>query len=170
MKKYNLLIPMAGLGSRFRKEGYEVPKQFIYVKDKQLIDLSVECIDTSECNLIFVVRDEQIYNYSADKVLKNKFGPDIKIVVTDGLTRGSVCSCLLARQFIDNDLPLIIHTLDIEFFPQLKPESLISENVDGSLLTFKSNSSNYSYVKVGDDGLIEETAENRIVTGKQLYI
>ena len=73
MKKYNLLIPMAGLGSRFKKEGYEVPKQFIYVKDKQLIDLSVECIDTSECNLIFVVRDEQIYNYSADKVLKNKF-------------------------------------------------------------------------------------------------
>lgn len=161
-KKYNLLIPMAGLGSRFRKEGYEVPKQFIYVKDKQLIDISLECVDTSECNLIFVIRDEQIYNYSADKILKNKFGEDISIVVTDGLTRGSVCSCLLAEEYIDNDLPLIIHTLDIEFFPKLDPKSLINKGVDGTLLTFKSNSSNYSYVSLDSNGMAKQTAEKKL--------
>lgn len=166
MKKYNLLVPMAGLGSRFKKEGYEVPKQFIYVRDKQLIDISLDCIDMSECNLIFVVRDEQIYNYSADKVLKNKYGEDIKIVVTDGLTRGSVCSCLLAKEHIDNDLPLIIHTLDIEFFPQLDPKILIDQGVDGSLLTFKSNSSNYSYVKLNDDNMVIETAEKKVISDK----
>lgn len=157
---------MAGLGSRFKKEGYEVPKQFIYVRDKQLIDISLDCIDMSECNLIFVVRDEQIYNYSADKVLKNKYGEDIKIVVTDGLTRGSVCSCLLAKEHIDNDLPLIIHTLDIEFFPQLDPKILIDQGVDGSLLTFKSNSSNYSYVKLNDDNMVIETAEKKVISDK----
>ena len=166
MKKYNLLVPMAGLGSRFKKEGYEVPKQFIYVKDKQLIDLSIECIDTSECNLIFVVRDEQIFNYSADKILKNKFGDEIKIVVTDGLTKGSVCSCLLAKEYINNDLPLIIHTLDIQFFPQLNPDDLIKKGVDGSLLTFKSNSSNYSYVKLDDRGSVKETAEKKVISDK----
>ena len=96
MKKYNLLVPMAGLGSRFKKEGYDVPKQFIHVGEKQLLDISLDCIDKSECNLIFIVRDEQVYNYNADTILKNKFGDDIKIVVTEGLTRGSVCSCLLA--------------------------------------------------------------------------
>ena len=157
---------MAGLGSRFKKEGYEVPKQFIYVRDKQLIDISLDCIDVTECNLIFVVRDEQIYNYSADKVLKNKYGEDIKIVVTDGLTRGSVCSCLLAKEYIDNDLPLIIHTLDIQFFPQLDPKTLISQGVDGSLLTFKSNSSNYSYVKLNDDNMVIETAEKKVISDK----
>mgnify|MGYP001250698252 CR=1 FL=1 len=166
MKKYNLLVPMAGLGSRFKKEGYEVPKQFIYVRDKQLIDISLDCIDMSECNLIFVVRDEQIYNYSADKVLKNKYGEDIKIVVTDGLTRGSVCSCLLAKEHIDNDLPLIIHTLDIQFFPKLDPKTLIDQGVDGSLLTFKSNSSNYSYVKLNDDNMVIETAEKKVISDK----
>ena len=157
---------MAGLGSRFKKEGYEVPKQFIYVRDKQLIDISLDCIDMSECNLIFVVRDEQIYNYSADKVLKNKYGEDIKIVVTDGLTRGSVCSCLLAKEHIDNDLPLIIHTLDIQFFPKLDPKTLIDQGVDGSLLTFKSNSSNYSYVKLNDDNMVIETAEKKVISDK----
>ena len=166
MKKYNLLVPMAGLGSRFKKEGYEVPKQFIYVKDKQLIDISLECIDMSECNLIFVIRDEQIYNYNADKVLKNKFGENIKIVVTDGLTKGSVCSCLLAEKYIDNDLPLIIHTLDIQFFPKLDPKTLIGSNVDGTLLTFKSNSSNYSYASLDSQGMVKQTAEKKVISDK----
>ena len=152
-KKYNLLVPMAGLGSRFRKQGYEVPKQFIYVKDKQLIDLSIDCVDTSECNLIFIVRDEQVYNYNVDRLLKAKFGDDIEIVTTEGLTRGSVCSCLLARDLIDNDLPLVIHTLDIEFFPQLNPASFVESGFDGNMLTFKSNSANYSYVETDDDNL-----------------
>ena len=166
MKKYNLLIPMAGLGSRFKKEGYDVPKQFIYVRDKQLIDISLDCVDKAECNLIFIVRDEQVYNYNADKILKNKFGDDITIVTTEGLTRGSVCSCLLAKQHIDNDLPLIIHTLDIEFFPTLDPSTLLQQNVDGSLLTFKSNSSNYSYVKLGEDNLVKKTAEKKVISDK----
>ena len=62
-RKYNLLIPMAGLGSRFVKAGYKIPKQLIYVKEKQLIDLSLESVDTTDCNLIFVVRDDQICNF-----------------------------------------------------------------------------------------------------------
>ena len=93
-KKYNLLIPMAGRGQRFVDAGYKVPKQLIYVKEKQLIDLSLESVDTSECNLIFVVRDDQICNFHIDDILKNKFGEEISIVSTDGLTDGSVCSCL----------------------------------------------------------------------------
>lgn len=157
---------MAGLGSRFKKEGYDVPKQFIYVRNKQLLDISLDCIDKSECNLIFIVRDEQVYNYNADKILKNKFGDDIKIITTEGLTRGSVCSCLLAKEYINNDLPLIVHTLDIEFFPTLNPSTLINENVDGSLLTFKSNSSNYSYVKLGPDKLVKKTAEKKVISDK----
>ena len=163
-KKYNLLIPMAGLGSRFRKQGYEVPKQFIYVKDKQLIDLSIDCVDTSECNLIFIVRDEQVYNYNVDRLLKAKFGDDIEIVTTEGLTRGSVCSCLLARDLIDNDLPLVIHTLDIEFFPQLNPASFVESGFDGNMLTFKSNSANYSYVETDDNNLVTKTAEKKVIS------
>ena len=155
---------MAGLGSRFRKQGYEVPKQFIYVRDKQLIDISIDCVDISECNLIFVVRDEQIFNYNVDKLLRAKYGNEIKIVVSEGLTRGSVCSCLLAREYIDNDMPLVIHTLDIEFFPKLEPAAFVDEGVDGSLLTFKSNSANYSYVEVDDNKLVTKTAEKKVIS------
>jgi RpiB/LacA/LacB family sugar-phosphate isomerase len=164
VKEFNLLVPMAGRGQRFINEGYKVPKQLLYVKDKQLIDISLESVDMSQCNLIFVVRDDQISNYQIDKILEKKYGDDIKIVVTDGLTDGSVCSCLLAEDYIDNDIPLIIHTLDIQFFPVLDPNSLFVDGEDGLLLTFKSNSTNYSYVSVDENGDAVKTAEKKVIS------
>ena len=164
MKKYNLLIPMAGRGQRFVDAGYKVPKQLIYAKDKQLIDLSLSSVNTSECNLIFVVRDEQIRNYQIDQILKNKFGDEIEVVVSNGITQGSVCSCLLAEKFIDNEMPLIIHTLDIQFFPIFQPSEIFSKDCDGALLTFKSNSTNYSYVSVDEHGIALETAEKKVIS------
>ena len=163
-KKYNLLIPMAGRGQRFIDAGYKVPKQFIHIGKKQLMEISLDCFELDDCNLIFVVRDDQITNFSIDKILKSKYGENVKIVVTNGLTEGSVCSCLLASEYIDNETPLFIHTLDIEFYPRLNPETLCSSDSDGALLTFKSNSSNYSYALLGDDGCVIKTAEKKVIS------
>ena len=156
---------MAGLGSRFIKEGFKVPKQLINIKDKHLIDISLDCLDYEGCNLIFVVRDETVYNFHMDELLRKKFGDDVKIVVLDKLTDGSVCSCLYAEEYIDNDAPLVIHTLDIEFEPVFNPHIMSDLNGDGLILTFKSNSTNYSYAKVeGIDGHVTETAEKKAIS------
>tara|TARA_B100001250_G_scaffold157864_1_gene135600 strand:+ start:970 stop:2124 length:1155 start_codon:yes stop_codon:yes gene_type:complete len=162
--KPNILIPMAGLGSRFVKEGFKVPKQIINVKDKHLIDISLDCLDYKDCNLIFVVRDEHVYNHHMDELLKKKFGDDITIVVLDKLTDGSVCSCLYAEDYIDNDAPLIIHTLDIEFRPVFNPHVMNELDADGLILTFKSNSINYSYAQIDDDGYVIKTAEKKAIS------
>jgi len=166
MKKYNLLIPMAGRGQRFVDAGYKVPKQFIHVGAEQLLDISLNCFDLEQCNLIFVVRDDQISNYNVDQILRYKYGDDITIVVTDGMTQGSTCSCLLAQDHIDNDAPLFIHTLDIEFGPRVNPVELVETDSDGILLTFKSNSSNYSYVELGDNQQVTKTAEKKVISDK----
>jgi len=165
-KKYNLLVPMAGRGQRFIEAGYKVPKQFIYIGATQLIDISLGCFDLDECNLIFVVRDDQICNFNVDQILRSKYGDDITIVVTDGLTEGSTCSCLLAHEYIDNKRPLFIHTLDIEFSPGVKPHEIVQSDCDGMLLTFKSNSSNYSYVDLDGEGNVIATAEKKVISDK----
>lgn len=162
--KPNVLIPMAGLGSRFIKEGFKVPKQIINIKDKHLIDISLDCIDYKDCNLIFVVRDEHVYNFHMDELLKKKFGNDIGIVILDKLTDGSVCSCLYAEDHIDNEEPLVIHTLDIEFRPVFDPHTLNDLDEDGLILTFKSNSTNYSYAEIGKDGYVTKTAEKKAIS------
>jgi choline kinase len=74
MKKYNLVLPIAGKAQRFIDAGYLMPKPLILAKGKHVIDWSLESIDTTDCNLIFIVRLDHIYNFSIDKILKQKFG------------------------------------------------------------------------------------------------
>ena len=71
--KYNVLIPMAGEGSRFADEGYVMPKQLIMVDDTQMIDWSMRSLISDDCQLIFAVRQEHINNHSVDTFLKNKY-------------------------------------------------------------------------------------------------
>ena len=56
MKKYNLLLPIAGKAQRFIDAGYTMPKPLILAKDKHVIDWALSSIDITECNLIFIVR------------------------------------------------------------------------------------------------------------------
>ena len=162
--KPNILVPMAGLGSRFIKEGFKVPKQIINIKDKHLIDISLDCLNYKDCNLIFVLRDEHVYNHHMDELLMKKFGDDISIVVLDRLTDGSVCSCLYAEELINNDAPLVIHTLDIEFRPVFDPHVMETLDADGLILTFKSNSTNYSYAQLDKDGNVTRTEEKKAIS------
>ena len=124
MKKYNILIPMAGAGSRFADVGYIMPKQLIMVDGTQMLDWSLKSIIKDDCNLIFAVRQEHIRNFSIDTILKSRYGDDIKIVVVDHLTDGSVSTCLLAKGYIDNDNPLLIYTLDVFFEPFFNPSNM----------------------------------------------
>jgi len=163
MKKYNLLLPIAGKAQRFLDKGYTMPKPLIMSKDKHIIDWSMSSIDTHECNIIFVVRLEHINNFSIDEILKQKFGEDTKIVVVDHLTEGSVSTCLLAKDLINNDLPLIIYTPDVYFENQFNPIE-IDPNLDGFLLTFKANSPDHSYVDINKLGLATRTAEKEIIS------
>jgi NDP-sugar pyrophosphorylase family protein len=161
-KKYNLLIPMAGKGSRFLNQGFDTPKPLISVANKQSIDWSLGAINLQECNLIFIVRKEHIDNYNIDKILKQKFGEDIVIISIDGDTRGSVETCLYAKKYIDNEIPLFTYTLDVCWKPVFNPASIELE--DGFLLTYWSDCPAHSYVKLGKNGNVVETAEKEVIS------
>ena len=163
MKKYNLLIPMVGRGQRFRDEGFTTPKQLIEVGHKQMIDWSLSCIKTDECNLIFVIRRDTVYSHQMDEVLRQKFGEDINIIIVDRDTEGTVCSCLYAQDLIDNEIPLSITTLDMYFEPHFDPAK-IDNDVDGAVVTFHADNSAYSYSEVGKDGYVKRTAEKEVIS------
>jgi RpiB/LacA/LacB family sugar-phosphate isomerase len=161
--KFNLLIPIAGHAHRFREQGYDVPKPLIVAKTKQVIDWALESINTQDCNLIFAVRQEHIRNFAIDNILSKKFGPNTKIVVVDYDTEGTVSTCLLAKNYIDNDTPLIVFTPDVSFSPRFDPAS-VDETVDGLILTFKANSPAHSYALTDDNGLVVKTAEKQVIS------
>ena len=162
-KKVNILIPMSGKGQRFVDAGYSIPKGLIMAGDKQILDWSMESIDYKDCNLIFVIRNDHSCNYSLDKILRKKYGNDITIVKTYQDTRGSVETCLYAKEFVNNDNPLVVYCLDVYFKPTFNPYD-VSESSDGLILTFRSNSPNYSYTEVDDSGHVTKVAEKTVIS------
>ena len=142
MKK-NILVPMAGLGKRFADQNYILPKQLLAIKGKHLLDISLESlIFENEDHLIFIIRKDTNLEFNIGEIIKNKFVSNkVTIIEIEDQTRGSVESCLKAKDIINDDTPLIIHTLDVQFFPKIQTSDLIHDG-DGHILTFKSNSEN----------------------------
>jgi len=163
-EKMNVLIPMAGAGSRFATAGYTFPKPLIEVNGKPMIQVVVENLNI-EANYTFVVRKEHYEKYSLQYLL-TLIAPGCNIVQVDGLTEGSACTTLLAKQYIDNDAPLLLANSD-QFMEWNSNECLYAFNADGidaGILTFKATHPKWSYAKIGEDGFVSEVAEKKPIS------
>jgi HAD superfamily hydrolase (TIGR01509 family) len=102
--KLNVLIPMAGAGSRFEQAGYTFPKPLIDVRNKPMIQVVVENLNI-DANYIYIVQKKHREKYNLDTLL-NLITPGCKVVEVDGITEGAACTALLAKEFINNNNPL----------------------------------------------------------------
>jgi NDP-sugar pyrophosphorylase family protein len=162
----NILIPMAGEGSRFSKEGYTFPKPLIDVNGKPMIQAVVENLDFN-ANYIFLVRKEHLEKYEGlQDTLERITNGRCKIVEVDGLTEGAACTALLAKEYIDNDEDLLIANSDqiIEYSPE--NFNLIKEltNFDAMVYTFEAVHPKWSFVKTNSRGVIVEVAEKKPIS------
>jgi dTDP-glucose pyrophosphorylase len=160
----NILIPMAGAGSRFSKAGYTFPKPLINVRNKPMIQVVMENLNV-DANFIYVVQKEHYDKYNLESVL-NVITPDCSIIQIEGITEGACCTTLLAEELIDNDNPLLIANSDQfvewesgEFF-----HSMNAPNVDGGILTFENTHPKWSYVKVDEQGNVCELKEKEVIS------
>jgi HAD superfamily hydrolase (TIGR01509 family) len=158
-KKLNVLIPMAGLGSRFAQQGYTFPKPLIDVNGKPMIQVVVENLNI-DANYIFLVQKEHYEKYNL-KHLLNLISPNCTIIQVDGLTEGAACTALLAKEFIDNGNPLLIANSDqyIEWNSNEVMYSFSNSKIDGGMLVFESTHPKWSFAKLNSDGYIEMVAE-----------
>ena len=163
-EKLNVLIPMAGAGSRFEQAGYTFPKPLIEVKGKPMIQVVVENLNL-EANYIYVVQKAHRQKYNLDTLL-NLITPGCKIVETDGLTEGAACTALLAKEFIDNDAPLFFANSD-QFVEWDSNEFMYKMNetqADGGIVTFNATHPKWSFAKVDENGLVTEVAEKNPIS------
>lgn len=161
----NIVMPMAGLGSRFIKCGYTLPKPLIRVFDKPMIELVIDNLNI-DGNYIFIVRKEHIEEYKLDVLLKNKV-KQCTIIPIDYTTEGATCSVLLAEQYINNNNPLIIANCDqyLEWDVNEFLYSAVSKDVDGAISTFNSNETKWSYAKLDSNNkYVTEVAEKRPIS------
>jgi HAD superfamily hydrolase (TIGR01509 family) len=163
-KKMNVLIPMAGNGSRFAQAGYTFPKPLIEVHGKPMIQVVVENLAV-DANYIFVVQKSHREKYNLDSML-SLICPGCKVVEVDSVTEGAACTVLLAKEFIDNDEPLVIANSDqfiewnsLEFFYKMN-----EQNLDAGIVSFRATHPKWSYARVDDNGFVTEVAEKNPIS------
>ena len=162
--KMKVLIPMAGAGSRFAAAGYTFPKPLIEVNNKPMIQTVVENLNV-DAEFVFVVQKEHYDKYHL-KALLELIAPGCKIVQTDGMTEGAACTALLAKEFIDNDEPLLFANSDqfLEWDSNEFLYSMMADEVDGGMVTFTATHPKWSFAKLGDDGFVSEVAEKKPIS------
>jgi HAD superfamily hydrolase (TIGR01509 family) len=163
-KKLNILVPMAGAGSRFKEAGYSFPKPLIDVKGKPMIQVVVENLNI-EANFIFVVQKEHREKYNLDTLL-NLISPKCKIVDVDFLTEGAACTALLAKEYINNNNPLLFANSDqfIEWDSNEFMYKMNETDVDGGIVSFRSTHPKWSFAKVDEIGNVTEVAEKNPIS------
>jgi HAD superfamily hydrolase (TIGR01509 family) len=162
--KLNVLIPMAGAGSRFQQAGYTFPKPLIDVKGKPMIQVVVDNLNM-DANYIFVVQKEHRAKYNLDTLL-NLITPNCKIVEVDGMTEGAACTTLLAKEHIDNDAPLVMANSDqfLEWDSNEFMYKMIEQKVDGGIVSFQATHPKWSFAKVDEYGYVTEVQEKNPIS------
>jgi HAD superfamily hydrolase (TIGR01509 family) len=161
--KMNVLIPMAGAGTRFAEAGYSFPKPLIEVDGRPMIQLVVENLGL-DANFIYICQSEHRQNFNLDTMM-NLISSNNTIIDIDYVTEGAAVTALLAEEYTDNDDPLFFSNSDqfvewnaVEFMYKMQ-----ETQCDGGIVTFKASHPKWSFAKI-EDGYVTEVAEKNPIS------
>jgi UDP-N-acetylglucosamine diphosphorylase / glucose-1-phosphate thymidylyltransferase / UDP-N-acetylgalactosamine diphosphorylase / glucosamine-1-phosphate N-acetyltransferase / galactosamine-1-phosphate N-acetyltransferase len=169
--KINIVIPMAGNGSRFVQAGYKNPKPFIDVNGKSMIQRVMDNLafkdDNYEINYFLIAKQEHLNQEEQTvKYLKEKY--NVTFITIDKTTEGAACSVLFARKYINNDDMLIFANSDqiVDFNVKNFIDDAINKNLDGSILTFidKERSPKWSFAQIDNNNIVKKVAEKQVIS------
>jgi|TARA_R110001592_G_scaffold34794_2_gene119181 HAD superfamily hydrolase (TIGR01509 family) len=160
----NVLIPMAGAGSRFEQAGYTFPKPLIDVRNKPMIQVVVENLNI-KANFIYIVQKSHREKYNLDTLL-NLITPNCKVIEVDGITEGAACTALLAKEHINTDAPLFFANSDqfVEWDSNEFMYKMNETNADGGIVSFEATHPKWSFAKINEQGLVTEVAEKNPIS------
>jgi NDP-sugar pyrophosphorylase family protein len=161
----NIVIPMAGLGSRFPRDKYYLPKPLIDVNGKPMITRAIESLDI-DGQWHFILRNDEFLKITKDVIAKTVDNPIFTVV--DQTTEGPACSVLLLKDHINNSDELVTANCD-----QIMEwnSNLFFHNVrlyDGAVVTYYSDTDKNSYVKLDRKGRAIQFAEKEVISNISL--
>lgn len=167
MSAINIVIPMAGEGSRFVKAGYQKPKPFIDVNGLPMIVKVMENLAYSGARYILIGRQEHLEKeqLTVEKIISDYNAEFISI---SSVTEGTACTVLHARALINNEIPLLIANSDqlVDFNIASFIDDCFARKLDGSILTFidKELNSKWSFAKIDKNNLVSEVKEKQAIS------
>ena len=176
MRPLHIIMPMAGEGSRFLKEGWTTPKPLIELHGVPLFKRAIGsvAVEGAPMKYSFIVRKEHIVKYHIDEQIKAIL-PDVNVFYVEKTTRGAVETCLMAESVIDDADGIVVMDCDLEFRSKGYTEgikTILQQPVDqangGMLVSFESTEPRYSYAEVDENMIVKRTAEKEVISNHAL--
>ncbi len=161
----NIVIPMAGAGSRFSLAGYQDPKPLIKINNMPMIQLVIKNLKPNRSHrFIFICQNEHIEKYDLISQLKN-WAPNAVVVGIDGLTEGAACTVLCAKEYINSDDELMIANSDqyIDYSIDDYLSKLKENNLDGIIMTMTASDPKWSFVEV-EKCFVKRVVEKEVIS------
>tara|TARA_R100000008_G_C3581021_1_gene168523 strand:+ start:1573 stop:2313 length:741 start_codon:yes stop_codon:yes gene_type:complete len=165
-QKFNIVVPMAGRGSRFTENGYTDSKPFIDVNGKPMIqrvieNLNIEFDEDYEFVIICLREDYDKYDFNIfDDIIGHS---SWDVVCLQDVTEGAAQTILMAEQYIDNDIPMLSFNTDQMIDYNVKTWDKFSQ-YDGGIPCFWGDSTDWSYAKCDEEGFVQEVAEKKVIS------
>ncbi len=164
-----IVVPMAGRGQRFFEAGFSLPKPFIDVLGKPMIDRVVANVRPRKrpCRFTFLVNQEHAETFTAFETLQ-KIAPHSQVICVPQVTQGAACTALLALDAIQQESPLLIVNSDqiADFEIDAFLTHAEQNQLDGSMLTFPSNEAKWSYAQKNEQGVVTRVAEKEVISSE----
>lgn len=166
----NIVIPMAGSGSRFVDAGYTVPKPFIDVNGKMMIERVLDSLRMDGATYTLIIQEEFKNSFNEKlSLLEDKYG--VNLATVNKITQGASCTALSAFEIFNNDNTVAFADSD-NFFKNNIFKSFVKDahdrKLDGSLLTFYSKDSCYSFVETDSTGYAIRTREKEVISNNAI--
>lgn len=162
----NIVIPMAGAGSRFKAEGYVLPKPFIDVNGKMMIERVLDGVNYPNAHYTLIIQKQfETENREQLETLSKNY--HIAFVSVEKLTQGACCTALASYEIFNNNLPVVFADSDNIFnndtFCNFVNDCL-KRKLDGSLLTFNTDKECFSFARTDNNGYVTETKEKEVIS------
>ncbi len=161
-----IVVPMAGLGSRFAEAGYVLPKPLIDVAGHPMIELVIANLTPARSHrFIFVVQAAQVREHGLDARLRT-WSPGCEIVAIEGVTEGAACTVLTTRDLLAPTQPLMIANCDqfIDASIDAYLEAFDVSGADGAMMTMWADDAKWSFAELGPDGWVTRVVEKQVVS------
>jgi dTDP-glucose pyrophosphorylase len=164
----NIVLPIAGRGSRFTSAGYTQPKPLIPVHGRAMIEVVVANVRPGrDHRFIFVALQEHLDHLGMRETLERS-APGCVIVPVDRVTEGAACTVLLAREHIDNDDPLMLANsdqwVDIDIDDYLA--EMDRQQADGLVMTMAADDPKWSFVGLDEHGFVTRVVEKTVISNE----
>ncbi|WP_152246386.1 NTP transferase domain-containing protein [Xanthomonas sp. LMG 12462] len=166
-KHVAMIMPMAGRGSRFAKEGEILPKPLIQIAGKPFFYWATLGIvrEVPGIQLVYIVLQEHVEKFAIDHKIRDYF-PDAEVVAIAEVTSGALETALKASTHVDQEASIIVNDCDHAFsYSRLNSAcEALSSGVDGFLSHFQSREPHFSFAEYSGDGALVRTAEKDAIS------